>query len=46
MMDEPRIELGPPCPPIQSWFFPDDPEKKPYPLNPEEDNSEGSAQSA
>lgn len=41
-----RIEVGPSCPPIQSWFFPLDPEKKPYPLEDEEDKSESSAQPA
>ena len=26
----PRFSFGTPCPPIASWFFPNDPEKEPH----------------
>lgn len=47
MSDEPKIEIGSVCPPIGSWFFPLDPDKKPYPLEDKEKKEDGdSAQSS
>lgn len=46
MIDEPRIEIGPLCPPVQSWFFPDDDSKEPYQLEIKEKEDEDSPQSS
>jgi hypothetical protein len=35
---EAKFEFGEPCPPIKSWVFPKDPNKKPYPLGEEKEN--------
>lgn len=41
---EPKIELGPVCPPVKSWFFPNDPELKPKEID-EEKNGDDTTQS-
>lgn len=43
---EPKIELGPLCPPVQSWFFPNDLEEKPSPITEKEDEDGDTAQPA
>lgn len=44
--DKPRIELGGPCPPIKSWFFPSDESLKPYELENKDGEDERPSQSA
>lgn len=41
MSEEPKIEIGPVCPPIGSWFFPMDPDKEPYPLEEDKEKEDG-----
>lgn len=41
---EPRIEIGPVCPPIKPWFFPKDEFSKPYELENEDGEGEHTAQ--
>lgn len=45
-VSEPRIEIGPLCPPIQSWFFPNDPDEKPRTIEEKENEHGDTAQSA
>jgi hypothetical protein len=42
---EPRIEIGPLCPPIKSWFFPLDKSLEPYELENEDGKVEHPPQS-
>ena len=39
---EPVFEFGGPCPPIRSWFFPNDPSVKPYEIDEPQKEGEGS----
>lgn len=38
---EPKIEVGPLCPPLQSWFFPNDPDMKPFPIETKKEKEDG-----
>lgn len=44
--EKPKIEIGPLCPPIASWFFPYEKSEIPYQLEPKEIEYESSSQSS
>lgn len=37
---KPIFEFGGPCPPIKSWFFPNDPSVKPHEIDPSQEQGE------